>query len=160
MRSCKNSPKLLRPHFKLLFLVPEEVQESLSLSSRTGNPLTQFQLSHSNNHKTSSRPITGSFQGRSRSSRRSVWGEALIPELWLWIKSIMWMLQISNVRSETRDVSRDSHRGRTDGLIGNLQTDGQTEDRTESEFPSLKFYFFKSSVNQLVLINSKQLSLL
>lgn len=52
----------------MLLLVLEEVEDVLSLSSQTGNPLTQFQLMRSNNHKNQQPPITGSFQGRSRSS--------------------------------------------------------------------------------------------
>lgn len=55
----------------MLLLVLEEVEDVLSLSSQTGNPLTQFQLMRSNNHKNQQPPITGSFQGRSRSSSSS-----------------------------------------------------------------------------------------
>lgn len=58
-----------------LLLVLEQVEDVLSLSSHTGNPLTQVQLMRSNNHKNQQPPITGSFPGRSHSSSSSSAGE-------------------------------------------------------------------------------------
>lgn len=61
----------LRLPLSRLLLVLEQVEDVLSLSSQTGNPLTQVQLMRSNNHKNQQPPITGSFPGRSHSSSSS-----------------------------------------------------------------------------------------
>lgn len=68
-RFCSNSVKLLWLCFKKHHAVCLE-------ESQAGNPLTQIQVSHSNNHKTSGWSITGSFQSWSHSSSSSSgWGK-------------------------------------------------------------------------------------